>query len=124
MNGLIVPCGNICVSPPRRTEIEAPNNAVTHYPIAEQHIASEALATIISDEVAQYGVDGKGQVLISDTKNAMPRTPVKLQIECVPSLAHVLNLILVDVTTTLKAEIQPLLVAVRPYPDRRVLRSF
>jgi hypothetical protein len=84
-----------------------------HFPIAEQ-ATSETLAAIVSDEIAQYKLEGKVQFLISDTTNVMPRTAANLRIEWVPCLAHILNLMLADVTTAVKPAIQPILAVVAP----------
>jgi hypothetical protein len=72
------------------------------------------LAAIISDEIAQYGLDGKVQFLISGMTNIMPRTAAHIQTEWVHCLAHVQNIIFADVTAALKPEIQPIFAVVMP----------
>jgi hypothetical protein len=87
---------------------------IAHVPLESDQSKAAGLAAVVKSVLSKFGIACKTWYAVTDTTPVMPRTVSNLGLAWVPCFAHLFNLMLGDIISALKPDIQPLLSLVGP----------
>jgi hypothetical protein len=79
-----------------------------HLPLGAERATAETLKRAIEDHLTNYAIKGKVMAMVTDTASVMQAAAAGAEIPWCPCWAHIINLMLGQIVSALKGDLEPL----------------